>query len=859
MRLVYVSSHYPPNWTSGGALVPQRQARAMAQRGHDVHVFAGCVDPDRPDGEWWDEVDDVGIPIRWTATTGWTDWAHPFNHENPPLATAFLRYLDLVRPDAVHIHSLQGFGGGLVTVARSRGIRTLVTMHDFWWFCGRQFLVDRDLHPCSIVAKAGMCPCELGAVWRERREAALAGHLELADLVLAPSRSLADALVANGVPADRVRVDENGMPDADRVARSWQASTDRRGGEVRLLFAGGPHPLKGVGVLLEAAERLASVSGWSLDLYGFDDPDDVVVPRGLPIRVLPGYAPGSTAEVMHDHDVLVLPSLARESYSLLCREALASGLPVITSDTPGPMEAVRDGENGLVVPAGDPEALAGALRSVITDPALLKGLAPPFGSVRLRTVEEQAAHLDGIYHELLDGPSSLPAVRSGGIRRVLFVVGIEGAPLRYRARLPEEALGLRGVHVDVRFYRSDEVPALAALADAVVLYRVPATVQIVELIEAIKARPEPVAVIYDIDDLVFDPAVHAEIDPLLKDLAPIDRERYWEGVRRYRTTLEHCDAYIGSTDALCEAATAVAGLPSHRFSNGVGLQLSRVSDVELRRPRRSGPLRIGYLSGTNTHNADWAAIEPAVMEVLRAHPDVELWLGGLLEPGPAVQALGRRLVRLPMKPWHELPAILRDLDVNLAPLQLGGRFNDAKSAIKWLEAALVATPTIASPTEPFRDAIDDGTTGVLAADHAEWMEKLGWLLEDHASRNRLGQNARRAAMLRWSADLQADRYLQILAEVRDQVADHGHRPRLGDWEDIVLDEPYLAFALERYELPAGRLDGRRSLSQLAVAYYVSGRAHLEAQGPAATLRKASSVLARSPRRVAGRLASRARR
>lgn len=859
MRLVVVSSHYPPNWVSGGALVPQRIARELARRGHDVHVFAGCVDPDRRDGETWDEGDEVGIPVRWTATTGWTDWSHPFNHDNPPVTASFLRYLEQVEPDVVHAHSLQGFGAGLVTAARSRGIPTVVTMHDFWWFCGRQFLVDPGLHPCSIVAKAGVCPCELGAVWRGRREEGLAGHLQMANVVLAPSSSLADALIANGVPPDRIRVDENGMPGAERLARSWREPVDRGDGVVRLLYAGGPHPLKGGGVLLQAARRIASLPGWTLDMYGFNDTDDVEVPARLPVRLLPGYASADATELMHRHDVLILPSLARESYSLLCREALAAGLPVITSDTPGPMEVIRDGENGLIVPAGDVEALAGALRSVITDPTMRKRLTPPPGSCALRSVEQQVSGLEALYVELQGSGSTLPPAPGGDLRHVLFVVGIEGAPLRYRARLPEEALALRGVRAEVRYYRSDDVPRLAEEADAVVFYRVPATVQILQLIESIRARSEPVPVLFDIDDLVFDPELHHEIDPLLKDLPQIDRDRYWEGVRRYRTTLEHCDAYVGSTEALCAAATEAAGIPSHRFANGVGLHLARLSDLALRRPRRAGPLRIGYFSGTNTHNEDWAAIEPAVLDVLRRHPDVELWLGGLLEPGPGVRALGRRLVRIPMKPWFELPGVLRDLDVNLAPLTLGGRFNDAKSAIKWLEAALVGTPTIATPTAPFVEAIEDRMTGVLATTPSDWADHLSWLLEDDAARHRIGQNARRAALLRWSPDRQADCYLEILRGVRSDVAAHGHRPGSAGWEDVVLDEPYLAFALERYELPPGLLDGRRSLTRLGVDYYTRGRAHLEEHGAAATMRKATRVLGKAPGHIASRVAPGRRR
>ncbi|MEO7571639.1 MAG: glycosyltransferase, partial [Acidimicrobiales bacterium] len=244
---------------------------------------------------------------------------------------------------------------------------------------------------------------------------------------------------------------------------------------------------------------------------------------------------------------------------------------------------------------------------------------------------------------------------------------------------------------------------------------------------------------------------------------------------------------------------------------------------------------------------------PAVLEVLHRHPDVELWLGGLLEPGPGVRVLGRRLVRLPMKAWYELPGVLRDLDVNLAPLTLGGRFNEAKSAIKWLEAALVGTPTIATPTAPFQEAIEDRVTGVLATTQREWIDQLTWLLDDDAARLRLGQNARRAALLRWAPDRQADRYLDILHGARARVGDHGHRSPTADWEDVVLDEPFMSFALEPYALPPGFTDGRRSIARVASDYRARGREYLDEHGAGPAARKASRVLVAVPRRVVSRV------
>lgn len=72
--------------------------------------------------------------------------------------------------------------------------------------------------------------------------------------------------------------------------------------------------------------------------------------------------------------------------------------------------------------------------------------------------------------------------------------------------------------------------------------------------------------------------------------------------------------------------------------------------------------------------------------------------------------------------WDKLPALISEVDINLAPL-VNSIFNRAKSEIKWIEAALVKVPTVASKIGAFSDAIIDGETGLLATDD-EWFDKL---------------------------------------------------------------------------------------------------------------------------------------
>ncbi len=843
MRVVVVSAHYPPDFVSGGTLVPQRHARALRDRGHDVRVYAGHLDASRAPLSTWDDTDETGLPVRWIAIAPFIGWSDPRNADHPAVTADFHGWLDQVRPEVVHLHALQGLGAGLVEAARDSGARVVVTMHDFWWSCARQFLVDPGLRPCSLVVEAGTCGCEVDRPWLDARDRRLARALDAADVVLVPSASAARVAAANGLAPGRLRVDENGLP-ATVPVRPAGAATDG----LRLLFTGGSDPLKGVQVLLAAAERLRGLPGWSLRVHGGQDHVDKVRwdGSGLPVHVLPPYTPEQLPAVLARADVLVVPSLMRESHSLVTREALLAGLAVVCTDTLGPEEVVDHGVNGLVVTAGEAADLADALRSLVVDPTLvarLRQAAPP----AVRTLDDQVDGLERVY-AAASTPRPVPAVR-----RVLFVCGIEGAPLRYRARLPAEALALHGVHTDVRHYRDPELSRLAAAADAVVLYRVPATVQVLALAAQLRTGPTPV--LFDVDDLVFDPDLAQEI-PALRVL-PQDQTALWlDGVRRYRTTLEASDAYLGSTQLLCDHAAAVTGLPAYRFSNGVGIVTARRSDAALRRPRRPGPLRVGYLSGTTTHDRDWQSVEPAVLEVLARHPGSELWLVGPLNPTGAVDVLGERLHRLPMQDWRELPGLLRDLDVNLAPLESalggGGRFNEAKSSIKQLEAALVATPTVATPTQPFREAVAHGVNGLLATTHEQWVAALDDLLSDPALRSRLGERARRDALLSLSPHLQGARYLAVLEQARAAVA--GGRPdRRSSWVPVAPDEPPVQVLLEPYTAEPVRGPGRAAvLAARARSYRARAVQVWQREGAAGTARATARVAGR----VAGRLARR---
>ena len=143
----------------------------------------------------------------------------------------------------------------------------------------------------------------------------------------------------------------------------------------KILWVNRLDPQKGFEIMLRAFERLASeVVGVHLLVAG--DGRDRALLRSLPgdlrSRILRlGTVPHGDLPRYHaDADVFVSPATGQESFGIVLVEAMAAGVPVVASDIAGYREVVRDGVDGLLVPPGDPSALAAAIRRVLSEPEL---------------------------------------------------------------------------------------------------------------------------------------------------------------------------------------------------------------------------------------------------------------------------------------------------------------------------------------------------------------------------------------------------------------------------------------------------------------------------------------------------------
>jgi glycosyltransferase involved in cell wall biosynthesis len=286
--------------------------------------------------------------------------------------------------ELVHAHGLRA---GLVAVlarGRSTGTAVVVTLHN-------------------------ALP-EGGGLRRRLLQVLERATVRRADVVLAASGDL--AANARRLGARDVRTAPVSAPPLappSRDAAEVRAELGLDGDRALVLAVGRLHPQKGYDVLLDAVARMADddrLTAQPLVAIAGDGPlEQALAARiaadALPVRLLGRRS--DVADLLAAADLCVLPS-RWEARSLTAQEALRSGTPLVATRTGGLPELL--GDAAVLVPVGDPVALADAVTGVLTDPERQAQLAAA-GRERSDGWPDEAAtarQLVALYRELLGPP-----------------------------------------------------------------------------------------------------------------------------------------------------------------------------------------------------------------------------------------------------------------------------------------------------------------------------------------------------------------------------------------------------------------------------------------------------------------------
>jgi glycosyltransferase involved in cell wall biosynthesis len=379
----------------------------------------------------------------------------------------------------------------------------------------------------------------------------------------------------------------------------------------------------------------------------------------------------------------------------------------------------------------------------------------------------QVIKRDGLVNGLRRVLSAFFALfRSVGSGDMLFVSGGVGDSARYRTTHVAEELEFNGFECSVAVQDNPRLVSYVNKFSVFIFHRTLYTKRVAMMIEEIKRQKK--TIIFETDDLVYDPKYLKHMDYYQK-MNSLERKLYDNGVGGEILRDDYVKVATTTTkflaDKLQKEVKQVfivpnklsvedvknAQIATKSLKNNVTARTTDREDVAVSMSHsdtvdksQNGKLkvRLGYFSGTISHNKDFATITKALVRIMTKYDNVELLLVGPLDvENELVQKFGDRIKQLPYVERKKHFANIAKCDINLAPLEYDNPFCEAKSELKIFEAGIVNVPTVAVANQTYKDAIEDGVTGFVASSTDEWVDRLSKLIENEKLRDTIGQNA----------------------------------------------------------------------------------------------------------------------
>ena len=327
------------------------------------------------------------------------------------------------RADIVQFSHFANLGSlALPLVARALGAKVVVVLHDYFLLCPDWNLLHADGVACGeakadgdnarcldclgrrLQARPGAAAPDLPAWLRQRAELARA-VLERADALVVPSsfvREQSARAWGEGI-GGRIRVIPHGT-----IAHPFEpvyAPHDA----LRVVFVGNATQSKGIDTFAAAARRMGERSVRFRVLGGL--PPGHGLRGGGNLELCGPYVPRELSRMLQDADVVVIGSVAHETYCYTLDEAHRAGTPVIATAMGAIPERVVDGQTGLLVPPGDADALVDAIDRLDRDRRLLAQMRRNVAALRLRSVVDMVADYRRLYEEIASSGREIDTVR----------------------------------------------------------------------------------------------------------------------------------------------------------------------------------------------------------------------------------------------------------------------------------------------------------------------------------------------------------------------------------------------------------------------------------------------------------------
>ena len=316
--------------------------------------------------------------------------------------------LQMVRPDCIHIHGIhQFFTLSCMLELKQYGAPIVSTVHDYKIICGNaSFFSDRRLTPCTKCLTGAVSPPIFESCKKNSRIASLGAAIQMAtwkyskaldvvDKFLVGSRFVFDLLSANQSLATRLRLCRFPYPQLE----DFVASDTKE--KVTLSFVGRLASHKGVLIFAQA------VSDFQVPIHIFGDGDLLentrhILQNNHNVTFHGWTSQREMAKYLSPGSIVIVPSLAYETFCYVVVEAMMRGCCVVASSRGGIPELIQDGQNGIIVDPPTPEGFREAVKMLLADrdKIITLGRRATRITADLPNIDRHADEIIDVYHTL---------------------------------------------------------------------------------------------------------------------------------------------------------------------------------------------------------------------------------------------------------------------------------------------------------------------------------------------------------------------------------------------------------------------------------------------------------------------------
>ena len=301
--------------------------------------------------------------------------------------------------------------------------------------------------------------------------------------------------------------------------------------------------------------------------------------------------------------------------------------------------------------------------------------------------------------------------------------------------------------------------------DIIILQRAKWSFELENFIIALKQANK--IVIYDIDDMIYNTNYVPEYLNSIGDYKEFTINSFFALAKRYELVINKCDGVIATTNSLKKKIEDDLKVPVFKLNNYLNKEQLEASDIVVSKKNNYDDKKfvIGYFSGSNSHKRDLEIAESGLVKLMQKYDNVYLKIVGFMDLSDEMKKLKKegRIIFSKFVPYEELQYEIGKVDLNIIPLQKH-RFNACKSELKYFEASIVNTLSLATDNEVYKEIIKDGVDGFLA-NELEWFEKLEYIYLNYRNLN----GVVRAANEKCHAIYDYDKQIKKIEKIYDDI------------------------------------------------------------------------------------------